>query len=408
MAIQPFIRTQDRLTNKNFIDAEQWDFEFNKIADYLNDKILPALNSLFDLQVLASQIPADIDGYLYEDAIGSLIWKKPEDAGLLLNLVEPSIYNISFIGQKAGENYLSYLQTSYSSDGLVFCKNAAGFEIKKIGNNNLSNDIFNDSNFADDSIMQTKLYDYNDLTIIKPSEAIANFLNKNFKVVDSKLSFNCIQNGALKSQAKFTGNYTDYILNTHCRLLPEGVFGANGRWQLTEYKVFLLGYGYRQVGDFKISRGYNANFDTCNYLPTISQALYDETDYARNEIFKDRAFCLLSLTIYAPLGDWRSPNAGATTTDKDYLFKMNIPARCFADKSVGIYGSHYDYICFWGGDTKYVGCFPQSNQYDYSVEPKYNIDNLLAADVTFDYVEDDIIDIDFFPKRIQDKINARP
>lgn len=407
MAIEPFIRVKDRLTNKNFIDAEQWDFEFNKFANYLNTKLLPAIDSLFDLQVLASQIPADIDGYLYENENGTFEWKKPNDAGVLLNLLQPSLNSISFVGQKAGENYLSYLQVNYNNDGLVFCKNTNGFQIKKIENNNLSNFIFNDNNFTPNSIMQAKLYDYNDFTILKPT-SFNSFIQGQFKIVDSKLSFNCIQDGTLKSREKFTGEYTDYILDTHCRLLPEGVFGNNAKWQLTEYKIFLRAYGYIQVGEFKLGngRGSHANFDTINPLPTINQALYDSTDYAKNEIFKDRSFCLLSLTLSPSLKNWQNPIY--PDNNSDYFFKMNIPARCFADESIGIQGNHYDYICFWAGDTKYVSCFPQSNQYDYNVKSIYNVDNLLANNVTFDYIEDNIIDIDFFPKKIQDKINGIP
>lgn len=397
MAIEPFLRIQDRLTNKNFIDAEQWDFEFNKFTDYINTKLLPALNQLFDIQILASQLPDDVDGYLYENEVGNLVWKKPDNAGLLLNFLEPFASEIGFVGQKIGDNFLSFLKVDYVEDGVVFCKNNNAFEIRKITNNNIENNIFDNSNFATNSITVDKLQQYNYLYTLNVG-ANTQFIDLdrliNFRIAENYLTFNCIKSGELKSSNK-NANFDYQAKNIYIRSLPENMFGVGSKWQLNEYKCVVNTNNYLYIGNQIDLRP--APFTTIMPLVNIGQALYDETDYARNAMFKDN--CIEPL--FLRLKPWLSGNLG------DY-YKMNIPSRCFADKSVGVQGSHYDYICFWGGDIKYVGCLPEKNDYNENVAPQYNIDNLFSLEaLTFDFVEDDIIDIDFFPKRIQDKINAR-
>ena len=109
------------------------------------------------------------------------------------------------------------------------------------------------------------------------------------------------------------------------------------------------------------------------------------------------------------------------TEIRTFKQKMNIPARCFADKSIGINGAFYDEKVFVGQLTpqRLFRAFPEeATKYDRnntSVHPDsadlricYYVDNLFSVWESLHYIEleDETIDIDFFPKRIQDKINA--
>jgi hypothetical protein len=429
MAIEPYVRVADRLTNKNFIDAEQWDFEFNKITNYINTKLLPELNLLFDIQVLKDPNPNFFNCYLYEDDTNNLIWKKPAQAGLFLNYLAPPISTIAFIGQNKDQDFLTYLNVDYRQDGVVVCKNNNSFEITKITDQVLDNNIFDNNNFASNSILIDKLSLYQNtvgITITAPS-SINSF--SRFKIVKDYISFakypNYITRDGLKSQKRPTHwgefDYPEYSQkNTHCRNLPEGLFGAGAAHQLTEYKINLLDtYTYIDVSKRTMYGRdvYQARFQDLMPLVNIAQALYDPDDYAKNAMFGDGFFSILSLSLKPPL--YYSSQANSTIssdipsvgssyrTEKDY-FKMNIPARCFANNSIGIAGATYDIVAFSAGQ-KFFTCLPPSNSYDDNAIPTYTVDNLLKAEtISYDFVDDGIIDISFFPKKIQDKINNPP
>lgn len=428
MAIQPFVRIQNRLTDKNFADAEQLDFEFNNFTEYLNSKILPVLNTLFDMQVLASNIPADINCYLYEDENGLLVWRKPESVRTLLPLLEPPPFNIAILGKKRYTEHLDWYSIEYVEDGVLIPKTTSVFSIQKLDNNFFENDLFQNSNFLDNSINQNKIFELNDATEIDEKELAKNHIiisqvyskskmggssfsssfYQRFDPQNGFLSFDCIKNGSLIN--------TEYASDTRSygilRGLPAGVYGAGNLYQLQEYIPRLNRVGV--IDDTTIN-----TLDDFLPFPQMSQLLSEPSDLMTGSKFRDESFSVFFLSI-------------TQTTSKQFGYNrsMKIPPRCFADKSIGISGVFYDEKVFAGQPVpeRVFRSFPRRDTGHYggnydinnaSMHPTtadsricYYVDNLLTPFGGINYynndiIEDGIIDIDFFPKKIQDKIRAR-
>lgn len=418
MAIEPFIRIENRLTDKNFADAEQLDFEFNRITEYLNTKLLPVLNTLFDMQVLASNKPEDLNGYLYENEEGLLAWKKPENIRTLLPLLEPPMFNIAILGKKRYTEHLDWYSIEYVEDGIVTSSSTNVFSIKKINDNFFENNIFKNNNFLDNSILQKKISNFNNVTEIEIggyedteialeiskktysqySDDIMYNLKYRFDPQNGFLSINCIKDNSIVNLR--VDNY-QYEPKSILRGLPPNLYGVGNSYQLQEYIPRLNRIGY-------VDATTRNTLDDFAPFPKMLQLLSDSDDLMTGNKFENNAFSVFFLSIIP-------------TEIRTFKQKMNIPARCFADKSIGINGAFYDEKVFADQLTpqRLFRAFPvEATKYDRnntSVHPDsadlricYYVDNLFNVWQSLHYIEleDETIDIDFFPKRIQDKINA--
>lgn len=74
MAINPFKRITNYFIDSSKIKANSIDLQFNMIANYLNNTILPILNSLNEGRIIGSQNPADVNKFLQNVGDGTIKW----------------------------------------------------------------------------------------------------------------------------------------------------------------------------------------------------------------------------------------------------------------------------------------------------------------------------------------------
>jgi hypothetical protein len=410
MAIEPLVRIPNRLTSKNFIDAEQLDFDFNALAIYLNTKIIPSIATLANNFIKPDATQANIGKYLYENEVGNLSWRAIEERPIALNTINAPNCNLAIVGQEANESNLKFLPLDFIKEGLVQSKNNISFDNNNVALivDEISNDYFEDNTITrvnltswaniQDNIFEKKLKEYNDLTelILDVDDGISAYFTLS-KTIPSR----CIKQGSITNEFSNANRPVKMENYNMIFTIPSLTFGNSPvyKFPLPTDKISLNWQsGFRQL----YKNGNNYQYFRWNRAIMIKQDVSSSDDYATEFMLADDTLSTLFLTL---------------TPNEIYGTSMHLPARCFADKCIGISGQDMD-----SRGQERINCIPYQNEKlatpENEKQDKYYHPYMLFSTasrgvsyvnnrctITVDHIENGIIDKTFFSKKIQDKID---